>query len=105
MQRRRKPGEKKRKKSKLLTLPAFPDPRIPGEPSLLIAFIESCEGEIPTDEAIREFQEEWCSHPRSKFSLAATQGSPSDEDFTYIRVCGECGQLQTKKGKPPSWLK
>lgn len=106
MRKKRRPGEKPQRKSKLLKLPQFPDPREPARLSPLAQFLTSLEGEgIDPGEAIREFQEDWCDHSKSKAKLVATEQNPGEDDFRYIRGCGECGKLFHKKGRPPQWLR
>lgn len=102
----RKPGEKKAKinGTKLLTLPQYPDPRIPREPSPLMEFIESCGGEVSDLEAIHEFQEHWCDHPRSAMSLQGLMPSLDPENVYYTRRCNQCGKVKELKGRPPAWL-
>lgn len=101
---KKKPGEKKQPSKRLLKLPQFPDHREPEGLSPLAAFLGSCEGEVPILEAVREFQQYWCDHPRRQQSVLDNRGSMVEQDFNYDRLCKQCGKITTLQGRPPSWL-
>lgn len=102
----RKIGEKpKRVHRPQLKLPPFPDLRTPNGYTALTDFILSCEGEVPVEEAIKDFQENWCDHPRSKRQLVATIAEPAEERFEYTVACEICGRHKQYKGRPSKELK
>lgn len=101
----RKTGEKpKRKFHGTKPLPAFSDPQIPKGMTKLAQFVISCEGEIPVNEAIREYQQEWCDHPKSEQLLISTIARPIEGQFEYTVSCLECGRNKIYQGRPPSTI-
>lgn len=105
MKTKRRPGEKQTRNNGQFKLPRFPGLRTPDPRSPLYEFLASLNGEIPLHEAIKEFQDEWCKHPRQARVLLTTIALPYQERFEYEWGCSECGVIKTRKGRPPSWMK
>lgn len=76
--------------------------RIPEGHSPLLDFIMSCNGEVGTEEAIREYQQEWCDHPRKKQKVLTMISFPTEERFEHEIVCQECGLIRQRKGRAPN---
>lgn len=96
--------KKREKVRQPFRLPMGFEPREPNGLSPLAEFVASCEGEVSPEEAIREYQEEWCEHPRKCQRLVATIAEPDAERFQYTVQCDECGIHKIRKGRPPGWL-
>jgi hypothetical protein len=103
----RKIGEKPKKPGmgQRLKLPAFPDPRVPGARGPLLDFILSCEGEVTMQEAIKDYQDNWCDHPRQQRYLISTMITPGEERAEHTVACGECGRHRVYQGRPGKELK
>lgn len=100
---KRKIGEKPKRHGKLKPLSPFSDPRVPTGHKNLTAFLISCDTSTTIQEAIREYQQEWCEHPKEEQVLIA-QISSTVEDHTYTTGCCECGRMKTYKGRPSAEL-
>lgn len=100
----RRPGEKPKRKSKLRPLEWWKDPRVPTGHKNLTVFLHSLDKTTTVEEAIREYQDEWCTHPKIEQTLISTVAFGVEERYEYTVGCGECGRLKTYKGRPPSKL-
>lgn len=103
---KRKPGEKKQKSNRSRRpkpLSPFSDPRVPTGHKNLTAFLLSCDTSTTIPDAIREYQNEWCSHPGVEQVLISTR--PSMDDPEYEVGCRECGRLKSYKGRPSTELR
>ena len=98
----RKPGEKPKRSRKLRPLSPFSDPRVPTGHKNLTAFLLSCDTSTTIPEAIREYQAEWCEHPKEEQVLISTK--PNMDDPEYEVGCCECGRLKSYKGRPSTEL-
>jgi hypothetical protein len=102
---KRKTGEKKSSGNGLFKLPPFTGLRTPDPKSPLGEFVASLGGEISLEEAVVEFQSEWCDHPHRQQTLISTIAFPHAERFEYEYGCKECGVVKQRKGRPPKWLR
>lgn len=104
--RLRKPGTKpeRRNRKKLRPLSPFSDPRVPTGHSNLTAFLLSCDSSTSIPEAVREYQEEWCQHPRNERLLISTFQDSTNDREEYTLACMECGRHKVYKGRPPGEL-
>jgi hypothetical protein len=101
---KRKPGEKKRQtRKKFRPLSPFSDPRVPTGHKNLTAFLLSCDTSTTIQEAIREYQREWCEHPKEEQILVASIVNMDDPEYQV--GCNECGRLKTYKGRPSTELR
>lgn len=91
-----------RKKRRDFKMPLWVQVRTPAGLSPLAEFIESCGDEVSVDEAVREYQREWCSHPRDARKVITTMVSPGEERAEYRIVCTECGLIRLRQGRPSS---
>lgn len=100
----RKPGEKKRRHPrKFKPLSPFTDPRVPTGHKNLTAFLLSCDQTTTIPEAIREYQTEWCEHPKHEQRLIST--TPNMDAPEYQVGCMECGRLKSYQGRPSTELR
>ena len=95
----------RKKNGQSFRVPMGYEPRKPNGLSPLAEFIASCEDEVEVIDAVREYQQEWCEHPKKLQRLHATISEPLADRFEYVQECGECGLLKTKQGKVPTWLR
>jgi hypothetical protein len=72
------------------------------QPSALMEFIVSLEGELEYLDALREFQEEWCDHPKTRQEVASTLYVPGEDKYEHSLKCLECGVLRKRSGRAPS---
>ena len=72
------------------------------QPSALMEFITSLEGEMEYLDALREFQEEWCDHPATRQETSTTLYTPGDDRYEHTLKCLECGILRKRSGRAPS---
>jgi hypothetical protein len=101
----RRPGEKPKRRAKTRPLSPFSDPRVPTGHSNLTAFLLSCDTSTTVEEAVREYQNEWCEHPRKLRVLISTVTAPSEERYEYTVACAECGRHKMYQGRPSNELK
>lgn len=73
--------------------------REPRQPSALMEFILSLDGEIEYREALIEFQNEWCDHPGYAQEAVTVFAAPFEGRFEYELRCQECGLIRRKKGR------
>ena len=71
-------------------------------PTPLMEFIRSLNGEIEYLEAIREFQEVWCIHPKAHRSVASTLYAPNAERYEHMMKCEDCGLIMRRNGRAPN---
>jgi len=71
-------------------------------PTPLMEFIISLEGELEYLEAIREFQSEWCNHPKIQQTVSSTIYAPDAQRYEHILKCECCGLLRHRNGRGPS---
>lgn len=70
----------------------------PDDPlSPLAEFVLSCEDEVPYLDAVREYQEEWCEHPR--WDVISTNYQPLADSYEHALRCDECGKVKYKNGR------
>lgn len=91
---------KKANKSKPFEIPAYMEPREPKPLSPFAAFYASLEDEVPYLEALKEFQDVWCTHPAAKEEVLSIHAEPVAEKFDYTVTCILCGREKLKKGRP-----
>jgi hypothetical protein len=102
--KRPKPGEKRKRQRKQRPLSPFSDPRVPTGHKNLTAFLLSCDQTTTIPEAIREYQNEWCDHPKDEQLLITTFSSTVEDRHEYSIGCLECGRVKTYKGRPSTEL-
>lgn len=73
--------------------------REPKPPSALMEFIMSLEGEVEYAEALREYQNEWCDHPKAEQEVISTLYMLSEGRFIHELRCGECGIIRQRSGR------
>lgn len=73
-------------------------------PTPLMEFILSLEGELEYREALIEFQNEWCDHPKDHQIVSSTLYEPNKERYEHTMKCEECGILLHRSGRAPSGL-
>lgn len=91
-----------RKKQRGFILPLHAQLRTPEGLSPLAEFIRSCGKEVSAEEAIHEYQQEWCDHPRKEQRVISSFAEPGAERFEYNIACGECGLIRPRKGRAPN---
>lgn len=99
MRTRRRIDAKRKREFKL---PPYLEPRQPEEKGPLFDFIMSVAGEVDYLTALREYQREWCSHPRGEQVVVSVIAEPQAERFEYEIRCEECGITRLRKGRPPA---
>lgn len=71
-------------------------------PTPLMEFIKSCEGEgLEYLDLIREFQAEWCKHPKNLQEVSSTLYRPGEGFYRHTLKCLSCGILRTRMGRAP----
>ncbi len=73
--------------------------REPHQPAALMEFITTLEGELEYREAMLEFQNEWCDHPKSKQEAISTRYCPQAASYNHVLRCNECGILRSRAGR------
>ena len=70
----------------------------PDDPlSPMAEFILSLEDEVPYLDAVREYQDEWCDHP--KWEVISTEYTISQTHTRHTVRCRDCGKHKVKNGK------
>lgn len=75
--------------------------RTPDTRSPLLDFIMSCDGEVDPQEAVREFQADWCDHPKKQQKVLTMISFPGEERFEHEIACQDCGLIRQRKGRAP----
>lgn len=71
-------------------------------PTPLMEFIVSLEGEMEYLEALREFQTEWCDHPKNRQEVSSTLYEPHKDRYEHSLRCMDCGIIRPRSGRAPS---
>lgn len=95
----RKRVEQKRKRG--FRLPPYMESREPEDRGPLHDFIMSVAGEVDYQTALREFQAEWCDHPRSSRRVLAVISAPTEDRHEYEILCEVCGLIRKRQGRAP----